>query len=91
MDRLLVLRLRSKGVAAEAWLNGVALLRTPKAGGDCSLPVHEFVIAGSNRLELVVDTEGAVLDRHLEVHRPHLHRRHPSVNRWSGGRWHPNG
>lgn len=55
MDRLLVLRLRSKGVAAEAWLNGVPLLRTPKAGGDCSLPVHEYVIAGSNRLELVVD------------------------------------
>jgi len=55
MDRLLVLRLRSQGVAAEAWLNGVPLLRTPRGGGDCCLPVHEYVIAGANRLELVVD------------------------------------
>ena len=55
MDRLLVLRVRSQGVAAEAWLNGLPLARTPKAGGDCCVPVHEFVIAGANRLELVVD------------------------------------
>jgi hypothetical protein len=55
MDRVLVLRLRSHGVAAEAWLNGLPLARTPKGGGDCCVPVHEFVIAGSNRLELVVD------------------------------------
>lgn len=54
MDRLLVLRVRSQGVAAEAWLNGVPIARTPKAGGDCCVPVHEFVIAGANRLELVV-------------------------------------
>ena len=55
MDRLLVLRVRSQGVAAEAWLNGLPLARTPKAGGDCCVPVHEFVVAGANRLELVVD------------------------------------
>lgn len=55
MDRLLVLRLRSLGVAAEAWLNGVPLARTPKAGGDVCLPVHEYVVAGDNRLELVID------------------------------------
>jgi hypothetical protein len=55
MDRLLVLRLRSHGVSAEAWLNGVPLLRTPRAGGDACVPVHEFVIAGDNRLELVVE------------------------------------
>lgn len=54
MDRLLVLRLRAQGVAAEAWLNGLPLARTPKAGGDCCIPVHEFVIGGANRLELVV-------------------------------------
>lgn len=55
MDRLLVLRLRSHGVAAEAQLNGVPLARTGKAGGDVALPVHEFVVAGPNRLELLVD------------------------------------
>lgn len=55
MDRLLTLRLRSHGVSAEAWLNGLPLARTPKRGGDCCVPVHEFVIAGANRLELVVE------------------------------------
>lgn len=55
MERLLVLRLRSRGVAAEAWLNGVPLARTPRGGGDCCIPVHEFVVAGDNRLELWVD------------------------------------
>ena len=55
MDRLLVLRLRSLGATAEACLNGVPIARTPKGGGDCCVPVHEYVIAGANRLELVVD------------------------------------
>lgn len=54
MDRLLVLRLRSRGVPAEAVLNGIPLARTGRAGGDISLPVHEFIVAGPNRLELVV-------------------------------------
>jgi hypothetical protein len=60
MDRLLVLRVRSHGVAAEAWLNGIPLARTPKGGGDSCVPVHEYVIAGENRLELRVDPEPLV-------------------------------
>ena len=60
MDRLLVLRLRAQGVSAEAWLNGLPLARTPRGGGDCCVPVHEFVIAGDNRLELVVDPPSVV-------------------------------
>ncbi len=55
MDRLLVLRLDSVGLAAEAWLNGVPLARTGPAGGVQTLPVHEFTLAGANVLELVVD------------------------------------
>lgn len=54
MDRLLVLRLRAQGVAAEASLNGVPLARTPKTGGDICVPVHEYVVAGDNRLDLEI-------------------------------------
>jgi hypothetical protein len=61
MDRLLVLRLRSTGIAADATLNGVPLARTPKAGGDIVLPVHEFIVAGPNRLELRIDPPPAAM------------------------------
>ena len=60
MDRLLILRLRSSGVVAEAVLNGVPLARTARSGGDVSLPVHEFIVAGPNRLDLVVGPGPAV-------------------------------
>jgi hypothetical protein len=54
MERLLVLKLQADGCEAEAWLNGVAIVR---AGALCPVavvPVHEYMIAGENRLELVV-------------------------------------
>lgn len=64
MDRLLVLRLESVGIAAEAWFNGVPLLRTtgpapdPTAGPavpqQLSISVNEFAAAGSNTLQLRV-------------------------------------
>jgi hypothetical protein len=55
MERLLLLRLRSVGCAAEAWLNGVPVLRTPAGGGAVSLPVHEYLLEGDNEVQLVVE------------------------------------
>ncbi len=68
MDRLLVLRLESIGIAAEAVFNGVPLLRTAVQPPDpaaaphqtqaraqrLSVSVNEYAIAGSNMLELHV-------------------------------------
>ncbi len=54
MDRLLVLRLESSGLAAEATFNGVPLLRVGAARRVALLSVHEFALAGSNELQLTV-------------------------------------
>lgn len=54
MDRLLVMRLETSGVAAEAVFNGVPLLRAGGARTAATLPVHEYALAGANTLELVV-------------------------------------
>lgn len=55
MERLLVLRLESAGVGAEAVLNGVPLGRVAAGRPALTLPVHEYTLAGSNQLELVVE------------------------------------
>jgi hypothetical protein len=55
MERLLMLRLRASGCAAEARLNDIAVARTAAAGGDVSVPVHEFLLEGENHLALVLD------------------------------------
>ena len=55
MERLLVLRLRSRGCAAEAWVNDIPLGRTPPGGGRVDLPIHEYVASGANRVQLVVE------------------------------------
>ncbi len=55
MERLLVLRLETIGVAAEALLNGVPLARTAAAGGAVTVPIHEYTCGGANELELVID------------------------------------
>ena len=58
MDRLLVLRLETLGIVAEAVFNGVPLLRTLTQPSGASVPqclsisVNEYVVAGSNLLEL---------------------------------------
>jgi hypothetical protein len=54
MERLLVLRLESIGVVAEASLNGVPLARSSAAGGAVTVPIHEYTLSGSNQLELVI-------------------------------------
>lgn len=54
MERLLVLRLESLGVTAEALLNGVPLARSGSGAGAVTLAIHEYTLAGRNELELVV-------------------------------------
>ena len=54
MDRLLVLRLDSVGVTAEAQLNGVPLARSGPAGGAVTVPIHEYTLSGSNDLQLII-------------------------------------
>jgi len=66
MERLLVLRLQARGVAAQAWLNGFPLLQLGAAGGVQALAVHEYTLAGMNRLELVIDPREAAEPRLAE-------------------------
>jgi hypothetical protein len=54
MERLLVLRLDSVGVTAEAWLNGVPLARSGPASGAVTVPIHEYTLSGANDLQLVI-------------------------------------
>jgi hypothetical protein len=54
MERLLVLRLESIGVVAEAVLNGVPLVRSGPAAGAVSVTIHEYTLAGGNELQLVI-------------------------------------
>lgn len=54
MERLLVLRLEALGCSAEAVLNGVPLARVGPGCRVQTLPVHEFTLAGTNEVELVI-------------------------------------
>lgn len=56
MERLLVLRLEALGCSAEAWFNGVPLGRVDgQRSTVMNLPVHEYALAGSNVLELIIN------------------------------------
>ena len=55
MERLLVLRLEAVGCQAEAVFNGVPLARVGGAQTLLTLPVHEFTLAGSNEIELIIN------------------------------------
>ena len=50
MERLMMLRLQSQGCAAEAQLNGLPVARVGATGGVVTLPVHEYTLAGRNRM-----------------------------------------
>jgi hypothetical protein len=55
MERCLMLRLQTQGCAAEVWLNDLPVGRCSVQEPTLCLPVHEYLLAGSNRLELVID------------------------------------
>lgn len=55
MERLLVLRLESVGVTAEALFNGVPVARTGPARRVVTVPVHEYTLAGANEVELLIE------------------------------------
>lgn len=55
MDRLLVLRIETSGCRAEAVFNGIPLARVDAQCSVATLPIHEFTLAGTNELELVVE------------------------------------
>ena len=52
MDRLMLLQLEAAGCSAEVLLNGLPVAALPVAGGRACLAVHEYVLAGRNKLGL---------------------------------------
>lgn len=52
MDRLMLLQLECAGCAAEALVNGLPVAALPAAGGRACLAVHEYIVAGRNRIGL---------------------------------------
>lgn len=57
MERLMMLQVQAQGCIAEAWLNGIAVARATPARPRVDLPVHEYALAGANRLELLINPE----------------------------------
>lgn len=55
MERCLMLRLQTQGCAAEVWLNDVPVGRASAQQGSLCLPVHEYLLAGNNRIQLVIE------------------------------------
>ena len=57
MDRLMMLRVWSRGCPVEAALNGLPVARTGQDGGAVTLPVHEYLVSGRNRLSFVAGVQ----------------------------------
>lgn len=55
-DEAIHAELAVRGCAAELWLNGFPLRRKKHPGDPfASIPVHQYLVSGENRLELVVE------------------------------------
>jgi len=54
MERLLVIKLEALGCEAEAVINGMPVARVHPLCPKAIVPVHEYTLAGANRLELVI-------------------------------------
>jgi hypothetical protein len=54
MDRLMCLQIDSSGEAVEALVNGMPVARLPAGGGSRCVTVHEYLLAGANRIALTV-------------------------------------
>ena len=63
MDRVLMLRLQSHNCAAEVQINGIAVGRVGSVGGSLCLPVHEYLLAGDNFFQMVIDPPLAGTDK----------------------------
>lgn len=70
MDRLLVLKLDTQGCEAEALINGIPVARAGAARTSVTVPVHEYTLAGANRLELVIWPQPAALAPEAPVPAP---------------------
>lgn len=57
MERLVMLRLQADGCRAEVWLNDVPVASSVTQAGPLMLPVHEYLLPGDNRLQLVVSPQ----------------------------------
>ena len=55
MERVLMLCGRAHGCAAEVWINDIPVAVMGPTGGDVSLPIHEYILAGENSVTLVID------------------------------------
>jgi hypothetical protein len=61
IERLLVLKLDVAGCEAEASLNGMPVVRAHPGSPRVAVPVHEYTLAGDNRMELTVWPHAATL------------------------------
>ena len=55
MERVLMLRLQVHGCCAEVLLNDIPVGRSGVQTGTLCLPIHEYMLAGPNKIGLVID------------------------------------
>jgi hypothetical protein len=67
MDRVLMLRLEARGCEVEVRLNDFPLGRAGALNGVLYLPVHEYVLAGTNAISIEIDPPEADLPRRVPV------------------------